>query len=72
MTKRMISTDLREEDKNIENTLRPKMLKDYIGQTKVKNNLKIYIEAAKQRSESLDHVLLLDHLAWEKQPWLVL
>ncbi|MDI9509597.1 MAG: Holliday junction branch migration DNA helicase RuvB [Clostridiales bacterium] len=58
MTKRMISTDLREEDKNIENTLRPKMLKDYIGQTKVKNNLKIYIEAAKQRSESLDHVLL--------------
>ena len=58
MTKRMISTDLREEDKNIENTLRPKMLNDYIGQTKVKNNLKIYIEAAKQRSESLDHVLL--------------
>lgn len=58
MTKRMISTELMEEDKRIENTLRPQMLIDYIGQAKVKENLKVYIEAAKQRNESLDHVLL--------------
>lgn len=58
MAKRMISTVLIEEDKRLENTLRPQMLKDYIGQVKVKENLKIYIDAAKQRNESLDHVLL--------------
>ncbi|HBI72564.1 MAG TPA: Holliday junction branch migration DNA helicase RuvB, partial [Lachnospiraceae bacterium] len=57
MAKRMITTDLTDEDKGIENTLRPQMLDDYIGQSKVKNNLKVYIEAAKQRKESLDHVL---------------
>lgn len=58
MTKRMISTELMEEDRRLENTLRPQMLIDYIGQVKVKENLKVYIEAAKQRNESLDHVLL--------------
>ena len=58
MEKRVISTDLMEEDYKIENSLRPKFLKDYIGQSKAKEKLKIYIEAAKQRNESLDHVLL--------------
>ena len=58
MEKRVISTDLMEEDYKIENSLRQKFLKDYIGQSKAKENLKIYIEAAKQRNESLDHVLL--------------
>lgn len=58
MEKRVISTDLMEEDYKIENSLRPKFLKDYIGQSKAKENLKIYIEAAKQRNESIDHVLL--------------
>ena len=58
MEKRVIFTDLMEEDYKIENSLRPKFLKDYIGQSKAKENLKIYIEAAKQRNESLDHVLL--------------
>lgn len=58
MEKRVISTDLMEEDYKIKNSLRPKFLKDYIGQSKAKENLKIYIEAAKQRNESLDHVLL--------------
>ena len=58
MEKRVISTDLMEEDYKIENSLRPKFLKDYIGQSKAQENLKIYIEAAKQRNESLDHVLL--------------
>ena len=57
MAKRIISTELMEEDRRIENTLRPQMLIDYIGQAKVKENLKIYIEAAKQREEALDHVL---------------
>jgi Holliday junction DNA helicase RuvB len=58
MEKRMISTELLEEDSKVENQLRPKFLSDYIGQEKVKSNLKIYIEAAKERKESLDHVLL--------------
>lgn len=57
MGKRIITTELIEEDVKIENSLRPKLLKDYIGQEKVKENLKIYIEAAKQREEALDHVL---------------
>lgn len=58
MEKRTISTELIEEDYKIENSLRPKFLKDYIGQRKVKENLEIYIEAAKARKEALDHVLL--------------
>ena len=58
MEKRTISTELIEEDYKIENSLRPKFLTDYIGQRKVKENLKIYIEAAKARKEALDHVLL--------------
>lgn len=57
MQNRMISTELVEEDIKIENHLRPQMLSDYIGQEKVKENLKIFIEAAKNRGESLDHVL---------------
>ena len=47
-----------EEEEYAELSLRPKFLKEYIGQTKVKENMKIYIEAAKQRNEALDHVLL--------------
>lgn len=58
MEKRVISTDIMEEDYKIENSLRPKFLTDYIGQTKAKENMKIYIEAAKARGEALDHVLL--------------
>lgn len=46
-----------DEDADIEVSLRPRLLKDYIGQTTVKNNLSVFIEAAKQRGESLDHVL---------------
>lgn len=58
MEKRVISTELFEEENRTENSLRPKLLSDYIGQTKAKEKLKIYIEAAKARGESLDHVLL--------------
>lgn len=58
MAKRSITTEFTEEDAGIENSLRPQMLSDYVGQDKVKKNLKVYIEAAKQRGDSLDHVLL--------------
>ena len=57
MANRMIETNLIEEDMKIEGSLRPQTLNDYIGQTKIKENLKIYIEAAKQRHDALDHVL---------------
>ncbi len=57
MPERMIETNLIEEDIRIEGSLRPQKLVDYIGQEKVKDNLKIYIEAAKQRGDALDHVL---------------
>lgn len=53
----MIETNLIEEDVKIEGSLRPQNLDDYIGQSKVKDNLKIYIEAAKRRHDALDHVL---------------
>jgi len=56
---RMISPELEDiQEEKLEKTLRPKMLDEYIGQSKVKENMKIYIEAAKQRGEPLDHVLL--------------
>ena len=57
MERRIITTDVIEEDLRTEGNLRPQSLKDYIGQEKAKQNLKIYIEAAKQRKDSLDHVL---------------
>ena len=57
MEKRMIATEYTEEDVRIEGTLRPQRLQDYIGQTKIKDILKIYIEAARQRGDALDHVL---------------
>lgn len=57
MAKRIITTEVTEEDRRIENSLRPKLLCEYIGQEKTKDNLRIYIEAAKSRNESLDHVL---------------
>lgn len=56
--KRVISTELMEEEGRVENSLRPKLLSEYIGQTKAKETLKVYIEAAKKRNEALDHVLL--------------
>ena len=57
MEKRIITTDITEEDRRIEGSLRPQLLEDYIGQEKTKENLKVYIEAAKQRGDVLDHVL---------------
>ena len=55
---RMISKELMEEDIAVEGSLRPQNLSEYIGQEKVKKNLRVFIEAAKMRGESLDHVLL--------------
>ena len=57
MDKRMITTDVTEEDLPLEGNLRPQTLDEYIGQEKTKKTLKIYIEAAKQRHDALDHVL---------------
>ena len=57
MNRRIITTENLEEDLKIENHLRPQLLEDYVGQEKIKETLKIYIEAAKARSEVLDHVL---------------
>ncbi len=57
MAPRIIETSLTEEDQKIEGTLRPQKMDDYIGQSKAKETLKIYIEAAKRRNDPLDHVL---------------
>lgn len=58
MERRSIETSFTEEDVKIEGSLRPKYLNEYIGQSKAKDNLKVYIDAAKMRQDSLDHVLL--------------
>ena len=55
---RMMTTSYTKEDGDAELSLRPKTFEDYIGQDKVKENLRVYIEAAKRRGDSLDHVLL--------------
>lgn len=57
MSRKIITTEETEEDKRIEGTLRPKLLSDYIGQEKIKSTLKVFIDAAKNRGEALDHVL---------------
>lgn len=69
---RVIETNITEEDIRMEGTLRPQSLDDYIGQEKAKQNLKVYIEAAKRRGDALDHVLLYGLPAWEKLPLLAL
>lgn len=58
MEKRIISSDLQLEDNEIESSIRPLTLSEYIGQSAIKENIKIFIEAAKIRGEALDHVLL--------------
>lgn len=58
MAKRIITTDTTEEDVRLDTGLRPQLLDEYIGQEKAKSTLKIFIEAARQRKDALDHVLL--------------
>ena len=55
---RLVTGMIAEGESDVENALRPKSMNDYIGQTKVKENLEVYITAAKLRKEALDHVLL--------------
>ena len=57
MERRIITTEVAPEEAKLEQNLRPQLLKDYIGQEKIKATLKVYIDAAKARGESLDHVL---------------
>lgn len=57
MERRVIQTELVAQEQQLESNLRPQLLDEYIGQEKIKSTIKIYIEAAKQRGESLDHVL---------------
>lgn len=57
MNERLIATDNQPEEINYEAGLRPKSLKEYVGQTKAKQNLKVFIDAARNRREALDHVL---------------
>ncbi len=57
MSRRIINTDVTEEDKRIETSLRPQTLDSYIGQEKIREMMKVYIAAAKSRGEALDHVL---------------
>ena len=57
MERRVIQTELVAQEQQLESSLRPQLLDEYIGQEKIKSTIKIYIEAAKQRGESLDHVL---------------
>jgi len=58
MKKRLITNQMTEEDIHIESSLRPQKIDEYIGQSKAKENIKVFVEAAKMRGESLDHVLL--------------
>jgi Holliday junction DNA helicase RuvB len=58
LDERLVSVEAVFEEESLDQTLRPQLLEHYIGQTKVKENLKIFIEAAKMRNETLDHVLL--------------
>lgn len=58
MAQRIINTEITEEDKKTDESLRPKTLEEYIGQEKAKETMRIYIDAAKKRGEALDHVLL--------------
>lgn len=55
---RIVAPDYTRDDSEVENTLRPKTLAEYIGQEKAKENLRVFIEAARMRGEPLDHVLL--------------
>ena len=57
MDRRIITTEFTSEDSSIENNLRPESLRDYVGQEKIKENLQVFIEAARNRNEALDHCL---------------
>ena len=60
---------LADESNGLEAALRPGSLDEFVGQDKLKDNLRIFIEAAKSRGESLDHCLFYSPRAWVKPPW---
>ena len=66
MTEERIVTPVLIQEEREEPSLRPSLLNEYIGQEKVKENLRIFITAAKQRKEALDHVLLYGRQDWGK------
>jgi hypothetical protein len=66
---RIVSPDYIRDDNENENSLRPKTLEEYIGQEKAKQNLSVYIEAARQRGEALDHTLLYGPPGLGKPLW---
>src|SRR4030065_1093290 len=57
MAQRVVSTQITDEERSIENVLRPQTLEEYVGQERMKESLRICIEAAKQRHEALDHAI---------------
>ena len=67
LDKRLIDPVVAEEEQSLDLNLRPRNLDDFVGQEKLKENLKIFITAAKQRKEPLDHVLFADLRGWAKQ-----
>ena len=66
---RILDNEIMGDEELVERTLRPQYLREYIGQDKVKDQLQIFIEAAKMRDEALDHVLYLVLQVSGKQPW---
>ena len=67
-TGRLVSPEMEAIDSE-ENSLRPHTLEDYVGQEKVKENLRIYLEAARRRGEAMDHILLYGLPAWARPLW---
>ena len=72
MDDRIITEEKIEEDNDTEQSIRPDSIEEYIGQKDVKENIKVFIESAKIRDESLDHVLLYDPPGLGKTPLLIL
>ena len=69
MNRRIITTELVEEDIKIENNLRPKLLKDYIGQTKAKETLKIILRLQSRERNRWTMYCFTGLRDWERQPW---
>ena len=69
---RIISAAEIGEEDLLDRAIRPKLLKDYVGQEAVREQMDIFIQAARLRKDALDHLLILDHQAWVKLRWRIL
>ena len=67
MSRRTITTEVTEEDKRIEGSLRPQTLDEYIGQERIKSTLKVFIHVAKSRGEALTMFFSMDRRDWERR-----